>query len=67
MSDHTITVAMGCAVAVLLAGLVATAAALLARRDQATHPATGFRAAAAFGTTLALACNITMTLMATRR
>lgn len=67
MSDRTVAVVLGCVVAVLLSFLVATAAALLARRDRATHSMACSRAAAAFGMTLALACSVTTALMAATR
>ena len=67
MSDHSAVVVLGCAVAVLLAVLVAIAAAVFARRDRATYPAACSKAAAAFGTALTLACSVTTALTSLTR
>jgi hypothetical protein len=67
VSYHSAVVVLGCAVAVLLAVLVAIAAAVFARRDRATYPAACSKAASAFGTALTLVCSVTTALVAVTR
>ncbi|MFF4215002.1 MULTISPECIES: hypothetical protein [Streptomyces] len=54
MSVRTTLIFIGCALATLLAGLVAAAAGYLARRDQSTYAQALTRAAIAFAATLTL-------------
>ncbi|WP_331722336.1 hypothetical protein [Streptomyces canus] len=57
-------VLVGCVLVMLVAGLVALAAAYLARRGGATYPAAALRAGAAFGATLAVTAAIAGALAA---
>lgn len=55
MSDHSAVILLACALVILTGVLIAVAAGCLARRDQASYPASITRAAAAFTGTLTLA------------